>query len=121
MTDHNLDRILAADDELIPSSGFLTAVMERVEQEAAAPAPIPFPWKRAVPGIVLAAGVLGWGGIELGRHGIEQIKGVTLAPPHIAVAFQLPLEQVGWVAIALGASLASWLFSRRLAGRAGLL
>jgi hypothetical protein len=31
------------------------------------------------------------------------------------------LEQAGWVAMALGVSLLSWLLSRRLAGRGGLL
>jgi hypothetical protein len=32
-----------------------------------------------------------------------------------------PLEEVGWIALALGLSLLSWLLSRRLAGRTGLL
>jgi hypothetical protein len=32
-----------------------------------------------------------------------------------------PVEQAGWVALALGISLLSWLLSRRLAGRGGLL
>jgi hypothetical protein len=32
-----------------------------------------------------------------------------------------PLEQAGWVALALAVSLASWLLARRLAGRAELL
>ena len=47
-----IDRILASDEPLIPSSGFLGSVMERVREEAAAPPPIPFPWKRALPGLV---------------------------------------------------------------------
>ena len=33
----------------------------------------------------------------------------------------LSFESIGWVALALGTSLVSWLFSRRLAGRGGLL
>jgi hypothetical protein len=53
-----LDAMLALEEEITPSSGFLSAVMERVQEEASAPPPIPFPWKRAVPGIVLVAGVL---------------------------------------------------------------
>jgi len=32
-----------------------------------------------------------------------------------------PLEQVGWVALALGISFASVLVARRMAGRSGLL
>ena len=57
-----IDRILATEEDLVPSSGFLASVMERVHDEAAAPAPIPFPWKRAIPGMLLAVGVLGGGG-----------------------------------------------------------
>ena len=57
-----IDHILATEEELVPSSGFLASVMERVQDEAAAPAPIPFPWKRAIPGMLLAVGVLGGGG-----------------------------------------------------------
>ena len=55
--------ILASEETIVPSSGFLAAVMERVQEESCAPAPIPFPWKRAIPGFVLAAAVFGWGGV----------------------------------------------------------
>ena len=116
-----IDEILAAEEELVPSSGFLAAVMESVREEAGKPAPIPFPWKRAVPGFVLAAGVFGWGAVELVRLGVPAIKGIPPAAPHLSAAMVQPMEQVGWVALALGASLLSWLLSRRLAGRSGLL
>jgi len=46
-----LDRILAHEDALVPSSGFAASVMETIQDQAAAPAPIPFPWKLALPGI----------------------------------------------------------------------
>jgi hypothetical protein len=121
MTNENLDRILATEEELIPSSGFLASVMEAVQQEAAAPPPIPFPWKRAVPGMVLVAGVLGWSTVELVRHGIHAAGQVTLELPHLSGALNKPLEQAGWVVLALGVSLASWIFSRRIAGQSGLL
>ena len=52
-----IDRILAGEEELIPASGFVASVMERIEEEARVPAPIAFPWRRAVPGMVLAVGV----------------------------------------------------------------
>ena len=116
-----IDDILATEEELIPSSGFLGAVMESVREEAAMPAPIPFPWKRAVPGFVLAAGVFGWGAVELVRLGVPAMKGISLVAPRLPAARLQPMEQVGWVALALGASLLSWLLSRRLAGRSGLL
>lgn len=117
----SIDNILAAEEELIPSSGFLSAVMERVNQEARQPAPFPFPWKRAIPGILLALGVFGWGGAVLVRQAIPAIRELAFSPPRVTTAMQLPLEQAGWVALALAASLASWMLSRRLAGRSGLL
>jgi hypothetical protein len=50
-----IDRVLSRGDELLPSSGFATSVMEAVRREAAAPPAIPFPWKRALPGLVVGA------------------------------------------------------------------
>jgi hypothetical protein len=116
-----IDRILAAEEPLVPSSGFLASVMERVQAEAVAPPPIPFPWRRAIPGFLLAAGVLGWGGYEFFHEGIAAVSEISFTPPHLSVALALPLEQAGWVAMALTVSLLSWLLSRRLAGRPGLL
>ncbi len=121
MNRETIDRILATEEELVPSSGFLASVMERVEQEAAAPAPIPFPWKLALPGIVLAVGVLGWGAVEVVRAAVPAVRAISLSTPQLSGTFAGPLEDVGWVAMALGISLAASLLSRRLAGRRGLL
>ena len=118
---HEIDRILATEDALVPSSGFLASVMERVREEAAAPAPIPFPWKRALPGMIATVGMLGGGGFQLVRQGLPAASEFTLSAPQFSVAMERPLEQVGWVALAMGVSLFSWLVSKRLAGRAGLL
>jgi hypothetical protein len=52
------DRMLSSEDEILPSSGFAVAVMDAVRREAAAPPPIPFPWKRALPGMIVAGLVL---------------------------------------------------------------
>jgi hypothetical protein len=117
----NIDRILASEEPLVPSSGFLDLVMESVREEAATPPPIPFPWKRAVPGILLAAGVFGWGTFELARHGMPAVGSVPSVPPHVVAELVVALKQAGWVAFGLGVSLLSWLLSRRLAGRSGLL
>ena len=46
-----LERILAHEDALVPSSGFAASVMDAIQEQAAEPAPIPFPWKLALPGI----------------------------------------------------------------------
>jgi hypothetical protein len=50
----DMNRILSREDEILPSSGFAASVMDAVRREAAAPPPIPFPWKRAMPGLVVA-------------------------------------------------------------------
>jgi hypothetical protein len=55
-----MNRILSRDDEILPSSGFAASVMDAVRREAAAPPPIPFPWKRALPGVVVGGPVLAW-------------------------------------------------------------
>jgi hypothetical protein len=47
-----IDQILSQQEEILPSSGFSASVMDAIRQEAATPAPIPFPWSRALPGIV---------------------------------------------------------------------
>ena len=116
MTDDRINKILATEEELVPSSGFLASVMDRVREEAAAPPPIPFPWKRAIPGIVVAAGVLGWGALEMVRFVEPSLHAVKLEPPHIAATMTQPLEQATWVAVALAVSLVSWMISRRAAG-----
>jgi hypothetical protein len=68
-----MNRILSRENEILPSSGFAVSVMDAVRREAVAPPPIPFPWKRALPGLlaggfalalVLVAGVVAivqWG------------------------------------------------------------
>jgi hypothetical protein len=111
------DAILASEEPILPSSGFLAAVMERVQEEASVPKPIPFPWKRALPGFVLIAAVFGWGSVELVRWGASTMMGASLAVPHVSIAMSQPMVQAGWVAVAAGVSLASWLLARKLAGR----
>ncbi|MGD0902592.1 MAG: hypothetical protein ABR924_06580 [Terracidiphilus sp.] len=127
MESSRIDSILASEEPLMPSSGFLDSVMERVREEAAAPPPIPFPWKRAIPGILFTAGFCGWATFELIRLGLPAARSLaaagsaSLAMPHFSAAAAQPFEPAGWVALALGTSLLSWLLARRLAGRSGLL
>ena len=56
LPDAAVDAALRAEDGILPSSGFADGVMAAVRREATAPAPLPFPWKRALPGMI-AAGV----------------------------------------------------------------
>ena len=123
--------ILATEEELLPSSGFAASVMDRVRQEAARPEPIPFPWMKAIVLILLASGGIGWSTVELVRIGLPGFdltalgrsvqNWLTISLPPPSVVQVRSLEQAGWVAMALGVSLLSWLLSRRLAGRGGLL
>jgi len=114
-----MDRVLATDEEIVPSSGFTAAAMERVRQAAATPAPIPFPWRRAIPGIVLAAGVFGWGAWETVRYMLPEARQVLLIPPELSANTAHGLQAAGWVALALAVSLCSWVFSVRLVRRSG--
>jgi hypothetical protein len=121
MKDEVLDRILATEEDLVPSSGFAASVMDRIREEATAPPPIPFPWKRAVPGIVLAAGVFGWGAVELTRQAVSVMRSAHSVPLHLSTSMLRPVEGIGWVAIALGVSFASWALSRFMIGDSRLL
>jgi len=116
-----INRILATEEELIPSSGFLAAAMERVRDAAAMPAPIPFPWMRALPGIVLAAAVLGWLGFELVQTCLAAAPKPAVLQMQLTAATVRALEPAGWVTLALVVTMLSWLLARRLAGRSGLL
>ncbi|MGD0681854.1 MAG: hypothetical protein ABR990_07360 [Terracidiphilus sp.] len=126
-----IGHILATEEELMPSSGFVTSVMECVRHEAALPAPLPFPWIKAIVLILLVSGVVSWGVVELvrlgmpgfGLNGLNQFgqSWLTIFPQHLSADLMRSLELAGWVALALGSSLLSWLISRRLAGRGGLL
>ncbi|NIR45419.1 MAG: hypothetical protein GWM93_14665 [Gemmatimonadetes bacterium] len=49
---NDLDRILSEETVIRPSSGFRARVMDAVHAELAAPAPMDFPWRRFLPGIV---------------------------------------------------------------------
>lgn len=121
MKQDKLDRILAEEEQLTPSSGFVASVMERVRDEAASPQPIPFPWKRIAPAIVLLVGALVWCGVELSRLGLPQIRTEMFTSAHLPTSMVQPIKDAGWVAVALGISLLSWLLSRRLVGRSGLI
>ncbi len=59
LTGADFDRALGTgSDSILPSSGFAEAVMTAVHREATAPAPLAFPWKRALPGLIVAAAVV---------------------------------------------------------------
>jgi hypothetical protein len=59
-----LDRLLADQQELIPSPRFAAAVMEAVRRERPAPPPLAFPWRPLLAGS-LGAGALGAAALAL--------------------------------------------------------
>ena len=84
-TPDNLDRILSAEAPLQASSGFAASVMDRIRDEASAPAPIPFPWQRFLPAFMLAGAVLLGCAILLIRAAI------LLLPSLLASSATIPL------------------------------
>lgn len=47
-----VDSILAREENIVPSSGFVESVMQTIQRKPEVPMPLPFPWKRALPGLV---------------------------------------------------------------------
>ena len=119
MQNDELDNILAGEPAILPSSEFTASVMAAIRREASAPAPLAFPWRRALPGLVasgLALAVL-----------LQQVfvqPGITSArfsSPWLRLFTQV-LETarhlgVHWILFAVFLSLASMQLSARLAER----
>jgi hypothetical protein len=117
MQNDDLDRILATNEEMLPSSGFADSVMQAVRQEAATPPPIQFPWRQAIPG--MSAVVAAFASIALAFVHFLRAPAVTVD----YFAILSPLKQVveaavhfgvGWIAFALLLSLASVALSMRI-------
>lgn len=66
MNEDDIDRILADEEQVRPSSRLLTSVMQAVEREAAAARCPTFPWIRAVPGLIAGITLVA----EAIRHGL---------------------------------------------------
>ncbi|MGA8101901.1 MAG: hypothetical protein WB869_07105 [Candidatus Acidiferrales bacterium] len=119
MKEDELDHILSNQQEIVPSQGFVSAVMDAVRCEAAASSPIPFPWKRALPGLSATGFTLLWVFVA----GTALLKRETAGQPiptSLLSALALILEgwkTVGasWIALALVLSLASVKLSMRYA------
>jgi hypothetical protein len=118
MSDDDLDRLLSEKDDIVPSSGFASSVMDAVRREATAPPPIPFPWKRALPGVVGAAAGLAWVLVCVVSL-VRAAAGKQVAPAQLNVLS--PILQtminarVGSMTLVLLVTLGSVMFSIRLA------
>jgi hypothetical protein len=118
MRHDDLDRILSGESEIVPSLGFVASVMDAVRRESVAPPPIPFPWKRAIPGL-FAAGlalvsvlVLA---VTLVIRGIatQPVPGVGLASAFRSILQGWRTVGANWIVLALVLSLASVKLSSR--------
>jgi hypothetical protein len=118
MRDDELDYLLSKDQEMIPSSGFVTSVMDAVRREATTPPPIPFPWKYALPGIVAYGVVLV--AIVVTVYTQPSRVTATSAPPVTLQSLLTPIVEtakiggIGWMCFALLLTLFSVMYSRRL-------
>jgi hypothetical protein len=118
-----IDRILAGEEVILPSSGFAAAVMETVRREALTPPPIPFPWLRALPGIVVTAVALA---VVIAELIMQTVKGFSAPqalaawPAWLAPVLQAPIlnPQIvaagAWAALALLLSLGTVVLSTHL-------
>lgn len=122
MNDPEIDRVLSQQDEILPSSGFTASVMDAVRREAAVPPPIAFPWKRALPGLVVAVLALalvvfvGIAAIVEASRGAISLNMTTAAPALPRLAGEGMVRSVlVWTALALLATFVSVKLSMRLA------
>lgn len=101
MKPDELERWLADDEAIVPSSGFSASVMEAVVREASTPPAIPFPWTRALPGLV-----------SLGVALLAVVAGTRFLGVQPVMSAG---DEVGWIAAALMVTAASLAWSWRLA------
>ncbi len=113
---NELERILANEEELQPMTGFSTRVMRAVREEAAATAPMAFPWARFLPGFLLNLGLLlgaaVWVILERGSLSPAQpIPAEWFSDPQVQGLLWAALTVVGTGALAWAAS--RWVAPRR--------
>jgi hypothetical protein len=118
MEEDCIDQFFAAEEKILPSSGFTASVMDAVRAEAAGPPPIPFPWKRAWPGIAAA-------GVALLAAVLVIVVAVSSFRIHSGEIFQRPYDvatllrsspvtDAGWTALGVLLSALSIWFSLRV-------
>jgi hypothetical protein len=107
MKHDKIDRILAEDPTLQPSSGLADSIMEAVRREATTPAPLPFPWRRVAPGLAVCL-------IAVVAAAIAALQGSTgadaeWAPLTAGLESTLLTQSSLWL---VGTLLGSWLVVR---------
>jgi hypothetical protein len=112
-----IDRILSEEQAILPSSEFAASVMAAVLREASASAPLAFPWRRVLPGLVAS-------GLALALL-VQQVfvqPGISAArfypawlPTFVHIMEAGERFGVQWVTLALFLAFASMWLSARLA------
>ncbi len=119
MNHDEIDRVLSTEEGILPSSGFVASVMDVVQAEAATPAPIAFPWRRAWPGAVVAvltvAAVLFACLTQLGTS-TGSDTAWRLPAPVFSILKASADFGLGWISLSLLATLLFIRVSMRLAG-----
>jgi hypothetical protein len=124
MKEEELDRILSAEREILPSPGFAASVMRAVREEACAPPPIPFPWKRLLPGLVVS--LVGVGALlaQVAQHGHGGVgaEPASMFVPMLFVPMFETAQRLGlqWIMVAGVITLAALWFPLRQMGDEGL-
>jgi hypothetical protein len=117
MTNDDLDQILISKDDDVPaSSNLVPSVMEAIRSENAMPLPIPFPWKRALPGIV-AAGVALAGLLAFVVDQLSRGVGPLPLSATLPAGWGPIIWAIGWSSLALLLTLISVTLSVRFASR----
>jgi hypothetical protein len=119
MQDDALDRILFREPAILPSSGFTACVMAAVVREASAPAPIPFPWRRALPGLIASGLALAGLVHQLLAHPaiVAARFGLAWLPSSTQVLEIEKHFEIHWIVFALLLAFVSIRLSARFAAR----
>jgi hypothetical protein len=112
--DHLLQTHLVAPTQLTPSSGFTLSVMDAIHQKVAEPAPLAFPWRRVLPGVIAILCGLAAFAVFVVEHGT-----VFAAGPQLLASATLSNGEIVLCSVFLTVcvSLATVAASFRLAGR----
>jgi hypothetical protein len=125
MSDDELDRILSSEQGIVPSANFARNVMAKVRLEAAGPPPLPFPWKRALPGLVLCvlslAAMCVAASVRPESQPLREASGPSIWTGLLSDSIRLlraaNVGGLGWIVLALLLTFASVTLSVRLIGR----
>jgi len=123
MNDVEFGRVLNGGAEVVPSSGFVGAVMDAVRREATLPPPIPFPWARVWPAFAAVAVAVAWTAIAASSDTVARSTEPLLSLqwvvslPALSMP-SLPGRLVGpaFLALSLALAFVCFRFAMRLTG-----